>query len=91
MTNYDGGYDDGNKDRNKDDNAASGSESDGLIFNLIMTPRSRGGGSGDDGNGAMAAAHYISTLLKMCHKLLYAKFGVFNCCHCHIEKKSQFN
>ena len=57
MTNYD----DGDNDGNKDDNAASGSGPDGPIFDPITTPWSRGGRSGDDGNGAAAVAHYVST------------------------------
>ena len=57
---------DGNEDGNDDDNTASGSGSDGQIFDPVMTPQSRGGGSGNDGNvdddeGATAAAHYVST------------------------------
>ena len=58
MTNYD----DRDDDRNDDDNADSGSGSDGPIFEPIITPRSCGGGSGNNGDGATAAAHYISTL-----------------------------
>ena len=58
----DNGDDDGNADGNDDDNTTSGSGSDGPIFNPITTPRSRGRGSGNDGDGAVAAAHYISTL-----------------------------
>ena len=64
MMNYDDGYDegdnDGNKDGNNNKNAASGSGSDCPIFGPIMTPRSRGGVSVDDSNGAAAAAHYVS-------------------------------
>ena len=51
MKNYDDGDDDGNEDRNDDDNAASGSGSDGLVFDPITTPQSHRGGSGDDGDG----------------------------------------
>ena len=51
MTNYDHKDDDGNEDVSDDDNAASGSGSNGSIFDLITTPWSRGGGSGDDGDG----------------------------------------
>ena len=65
MTNYNNGDDDrdndGNKDGNDDDNAASESGSDGPIFDVISTPWSRRGGSGDDDYGAAAAAHYVST------------------------------
>ena len=60
MTNYDDGDDNGNEDGNDDDNAASGSGSDGPIFDPITTPQSRGEGSGDDGDSAAAAAHYVS-------------------------------
>ena len=51
ITNYDDGDDNGSEDGNDDDNAASGSGSDGPIFDPIATPRSRGGGLGDDGDG----------------------------------------
>ena len=65
MTKYNNGDEDGddnrNEDRNNDDNAASGSGSDSPIFDLIMTPRSHGGGSGDDGDVNVAATHYLST------------------------------
>ena len=65
MTNYDGGDDDGNDDGsddgNDDDNAASGSGSDGPIFDPITTSRYRGVGSGNDGNSTAAVVHYIST------------------------------
>ena len=61
MGKYDNGYDDENEDVNNDDNAASGSGSDVPIFNPITTPRSHGGGFGDDGDGAAATAHYVST------------------------------
>ena len=90
MTNYDGGDDDGDDDENEDandnDNAASGSGSGGPIFNPITTPLSLIGGSGNDGTGDAAGACYISTLLKMCHKLLYATFGFLDWCHCHMKK-----
>ena len=76
MTNYDDGDDDGNEDGNDDDNAASGSRSDSPIFDPITTPRSRG----------TSVAHYISTILRMRHKLLYAKFGVLDQCHYHMKK-----
>ena len=56
------------------------------IFDLITMPRSHGGGSGSDGDGAAAAVRYISNLLKMCHKLLYAKFGVWDSCRYHMKK-----
>ena len=49
MTNYKDGDnnvdDDINKDGNDEDNAAFGSGSDGPIFDPIMAPWSRGGGS----------------------------------------------
>ena len=65
MTKYDNGGDDGkdndgNEDGNDDNNAAARSGSDGSIFDPITTPRSCGGGLGDDGDGAAAAAHYVS-------------------------------
>ena len=73
MTNYDNRDDDGdnygNKDVNDDDNAAFGSGSDGPIVNPIMTPRSCGGGSGDNGDGSAATAHYLST-----HRTIYLPF-----------------
>ena len=85
-TNYNGGDDDGydnrNEDANENDNAASGSGSDGTIFNPITAPLSPRGGSGDDGGGDAAAAQYISTLLKVCNKLIYEIFGVLDWCHC---------
>ena len=34
----------------------------------------------------VGAAHYISTLLKICHKPLYAKFCVLDWCRCHVKK-----
>ena len=70
------GEDEGNEDKNDDDNAASGSGSDGPIFDRITTPRSRG----------TSAAHYIYTILKMRHKLMYAKFGVLDWCRYHMKK-----
>ena len=71
MTKYDGGDDDGDNDGNKDgnkdgnedgnddNNAASGPGYDGPIFDPTTTPRYQRGGSGDDGDGAVA--HYVST------------------------------
>ena len=76
MTNYDDGDDDRNEDRNDDNNAASGSRSDSLIFDPITTTRSSG----------TSVAHYISTILRMRHKLLYAKFGVLDWSRCHMKK-----
>ena len=78
MANYNDGDDDGdddrnedvNEDRNDDKNAASGSGSYGLMFEPITTPQSLRGSSDKDGNGTMDALQYISTLLKMCHKIL---------------------
>ena len=64
MMDYDDGDDnrnnDGDKDGNNYGNAASGSGSDGPIFDWITTPRSSGGVSGDNGNGPAATAHYVS-------------------------------
>ena len=51
----------GNEDGNDDENAASGSGSVGPIFDPITMPRSCGVGSGDNGDGTVAAAHYVST------------------------------
>ena len=63
MTNYHYGDDNidnnRNEDGNDDDNAASGSGSDGPIFDPIMTPRSNRGGSGNKGDGAAAVVHYV--------------------------------
>ena len=63
MAKYNNGDDDGDNDENKDGNddynASAGSGSDGPIFYLIMTPRSCGGFSGGDGNGAVAAENYL--------------------------------
>ena len=50
----------GNDDRNNDNDAAPVSGSDGPIFDPITAPRSRGGGSGDEDDGAVDAAHYVS-------------------------------
>ena len=58
--NQNAGYDDGNKDRNNDENAASGSGSDGPIFDPIMMPRSCGRSLVDNGNGNEDAVNYIS-------------------------------
>ena len=60
MTKYDNGYDDQNEDGNDNNNAASGSGSDGLIFDPIKTPWSPGGGSRNYGDGAVAKEQYIS-------------------------------
>ena len=100
MTNYedggDNGDDNGNEEGNNygkdDNNASSGSGSDGPIFEPIITPRSCGGGSGNNGGrryGCGALYIYpIKTLLKMCHKLLYVKFGVLDWCRCYMKKKT---
>ena len=65
MMNYNNRYydvDNGkNKDGKYDKNAASGSGSDGMIFDPTMTPWYRGGGSGDNSDNALAAANYVST------------------------------
>ena len=83
MTNYDNGDDYRNEDGDGNNKAASVSSSGGPIFDMIAIPRYRGGGSGNDGDSTMAAAHYIYNLLKIFHKLLYENFGVFNWCCCH--------
>ena len=56
---YEDGDNDGNEDGTNNDNAASGSGSDGLIFDPITTPWSCGGGLGDDGDGAAAVVYYV--------------------------------
>ena len=75
MTNYNDRDDDGDDDKKEDGkdngNADYGSGSYGPIFHFIKIPWSRGGGSVPDGHSTAATAHYISTLLKMCHKPLY--------------------
>ena len=60
MANYDNGDNDINEDGNDNNNAASVSGSNGSIFGPITTPRSHEEGSGNDGNGTAAAAHYMS-------------------------------
>ena len=60
--NYDDRDDDRNKDGSDDDNAASKSGSYDPILYPNITPWSRGGGSGGDGDGTTSAVHYISTL-----------------------------
>ena len=75
------------KDGIDDNNAASTSGSNGLIIDPIIMHWFHGGGYGDDGDGAATTAHYISTFLKMCHKLLYANFDVLDWCLCHIKKQ----
>ena len=77
--------DDGNKDGIDNYNAVSRSGSGGLIFDIITMPWYRGGGS--VGNGSVAIEHYISTFLKMCHKVLYENFGVLDWRFCHMKKK----
>ena len=56
---YDNGDDNGNEDRNDNNNAAYGSESDGLIFDLIMKPTSRWVGLGNNYHSAASTMHYI--------------------------------
>ena len=67
MTNYDSRdddkYDNGKKDGNDKGNAVYVSVSNGTIFDAITMLHSYGVGLGDNGNGATAAAHYISTHL----------------------------
>ena len=82
MTDYyyddDDGDDDGNKDGNDKENDASGSESDDPIFDLITATWYHVGVSGNGGNGAAAMEHLICIVLKMFHKLLYAKFVILD-------------
>ena len=59
---------------------------DGPIFDPITTPQSCGGGLGGNGDSALAAIHYISNLLNMCHKIIYTKFGILDWCRCHTKK-----
>ena len=66
----DDGDDNRNKGRSDDGNAASGSGSDGLIFDLTTTPLSCGGVSGNEGDVTMSVVHHISTLLKMRHSIM---------------------
>ena len=91
MTNYDDrdieSDDDGNEDGNDNNNAASGSGYYGTIFDTITINLYRGGGRSTMGTALRPRRtmyprvglyiYPIKTLLKMCHKLLYAKFGVF--------------
>ena len=70
------------KNGNDDNNAASVSGYDGSIFYPIKIHWSRGGGLSNGCNGAADTANYISNLLKMCHKLMYGKFGVLDWCCC---------
>ena len=73
MKNYDNGNDDRYKDRNKDENydnsAASGSGSDGSIFNLIILSCSLGGGLSNSSKSAVAAAHYVFV-----HRTIYLHY-----------------
>ena len=95
MTNYDDGDDDRDddriKDKNNDNNSASESVSDSLIFDPITTPRSCGEGSGDNRDGSAAAAHSISTLIKIYHKLQYAKLDILCWCFSHMKKLGSIN
>ena len=87
-TNYDAGYDGGNEYVNDEKNAASRSGSDGMIQSCHLGIMEE-----DQTTAAMALQtrhtiyirvvlyiYPIKTLLKMCHKLLYAKFGVLDWC-----------
>ena len=60
MENYDDSYENGDNNGNGDKNTASGSGPNDPILNPITTPRSRGVGQGDDGDGAVAATYYVS-------------------------------
>ena len=75
MTNYN----DGNEDGKDNGNDASGSGSDGPIFDTKLRRLSLVEEDlvTDDG-GATDAAHYVYKLSKMCHRLMYEKFGVFD-------------
>ena len=87
MANYDNGYNDMNEDGNDNDNAASVSGYDDTIFDTITIPWYPGGVRATIGTVLRPRLtmylrvglyiYPIKTLLKMCHKLLYAKFGVF--------------
>ena len=68
---YNDGDDNENEDGNDHGNADYGSGSYGPIFHLINIPWCCRGGSGNYFHVTEATAHYISTLLNMCHKLLY--------------------
>ena len=65
--------------------------SNGPILDLTMAPWYHGGGLYKNGNSSEAAARYISTLLKACHKLLYEIFGVFELVLLSYEKQIQLN
>ena len=52
---------DKNKDGNYDNSTAAGSEYNGLIFELITTPRSHAWGLGNNGKIAAVTEHYIYT------------------------------
>ena len=76
-------------------NDTSGSGLNGHILDPITTTRSRGVvlvnyGNGRYGRGTLYIYIYLFIFFKMCHKLLYAKFGVLDWCYCHM-KKYQFN
>ena len=66
MKKYDDGDNYGNKDGNQNNNTAAKSGYNGPIFGTI-TPQSHGGGLGNNGDGAAAAAHYVST----CWTIIY--------------------
>ena len=89
MVNYDkrdgGGDEDKNKDSKNNGNDASVSGSDDPIFDQMIMSWSCGGESGDNFYGSTAVAHYIYILLNMCHKRMYAKFGVLYWCRCHMK------
>ena len=96
MKNYDNidenGDNDGNEDKNDNGNAASGSGSNGPIFDLVTMPWCRGEGMGNEGNGTAAVAHYISTRMiihlpyKYHIKYTYAKVGVLDLCYQNMKK-----
>ena len=100
MTNYDDEDEDGDADGNENENATSGSESDGTIFGLTTTPRYRrviwvttATALWPQCTIYLCTTLYICTInniLKMCHKLMYVKFGVLDWCLCYMEN-FQFN
>ena len=66
----------------------AGSGSDGPIFDSNTNLQSHGGGSGNDGDGAESATHYIYTLSNICHELMYENFGVLDWCYCYMKNNS---
>ena len=95
MTNHNDGDNNRNEDKKYDGNAASGSGSDGPIFDPITTLRS-GLGLAENDRSTMTTdlwsrchvylrvgiylphKYPINSIVNMCHKLLYAKIGVWD-------------